>query len=420
MSSQEEELRSLSLSQLFARALTAASDASELNTNEEPTQALLRSAYSALSLAQSLLRARGVFSPNEQLEDVSTQGLVFMLVDVVAGEIVGRLTTKGRSDRLQRLAQCKANFESYIRMLDSYGVVEGEDREKLARTGARDPAKRREEKIRHYRWEKEVREKLELLALNRNPPMLEPPSNDYLLILSLLPSSSQTQPTSSSNSTRLSTANSVPSDSLLTGSSSSDDLRIYTISLLSLLYAQSLAQLESIKSETELLESMPADLELLDQGADDTRQRERENEGAAGTQASWRLDSVNRGGPDGKGELMDAKGKPLRPFTILPSGGAMDDRARLAAEVFRSGHRLPTMSIDEYLKNEFDSGNVITGGGQASEDAPTSSEILQIASENDGTRSGREADDQKRDKEEKWARYTDDNPKGAGNTMNRG
>ena len=143
MSNQEEELRSLSLSQLFARALIAASDASELNTNEEPTQvsssspslpsslslsflpfasltlrlslrykpiqALLQSAYSALSLAQSLLRARGVFSPNEQLEDVSTQGLVYMLVDVVAGEIVGRLTTKGRSDRLQRLAQCKVS-----------------------------------------------------------------------------------------------------------------------------------------------------------------------------------------------------------------------------------------------------------------------------------------------------------------------
>jgi len=56
----------------------------------------------------------------------------------------------------------QANFESYVRMLDSYGVIEGEDREKLARTGARDPAKRREEKIRHYRWEKEVREKLEV------------------------------------------------------------------------------------------------------------------------------------------------------------------------------------------------------------------------------------------------------------------
>lgn len=231
-------------------------------------------------------------------------------------------------------------------MLDSYSIVEGEDKEKLARTGARDPAKRREEKIRHYRWEKEVREKLEvstrpvprlsplrsaepslslhlqLLALNRNPPMLEPPSNDYLLILSLLPSNSLPQPTSATGSTRLSTANSVPSDSLLTGSSSSDDLRIYTVSLLSLLYAQSLAQLESIKSETELLESMPADLQLLDQGSDDVRQRERENEGAGGTQASWRLDSVNRGGPDGKGELMDAKGKVssrVSPPRLLPS-----------------------------------------------------------------------------------------------------
>lgn len=41
----------------------------------------------------------------------------------------------------------------------------------------------------------------------------------------------------------------------------------------------------------------------------------------------------------------------------------MDDRARLQDEVFRAGHRLPTMSIDDYLKNEWDTGRVITGGG---------------------------------------------------------
>ena len=56
----------------------------------------------------------------------------------------------------------QANFSSYVRLLDSYDVVPQDDREKLSRTGARDPAKRREEKIRHYRWEKEVREKLEV------------------------------------------------------------------------------------------------------------------------------------------------------------------------------------------------------------------------------------------------------------------
>lgn len=57
--------------------------------------------------------------------------------------------------------------------------------------------------------------------------------------------------------------------------------------------------------------------------------------------------------------------QPMRPFTILPSGGTMDDRARLQDEVFRAGHRLPTMSIDDYLKNEWDTGRVITGGGSA-------------------------------------------------------
>lgn len=37
--------------------------------------------------------------------------------------------------------------------------------------------------------------------------------------------------------------------------------------------------------------------------------REREREADEGVVAGWRLDTVNRGGPDGKGELMDDKGR---------------------------------------------------------------------------------------------------------------
>ena len=57
--------------------------------------------------------------------------------------------------------------------------------------------------------------------------------------------------------------------------------------------------------------------------------------------------------------------QPTQPFTILPSEGLQDlsDRARLGAEVFRSGHRLPTMTIDEYLEEERRRGNILTGGG---------------------------------------------------------
>lgn len=56
---------------------------------------------------------------------------------------------------------------------------------------------------------------------------------------------------------------------------------------------------------------------------------------------------------------------------------------------------------------------------KASEEAPTSNEILQLAAEQDGTVGAAEADEQKRVKDENWAVYTEENAKGAGNTMNR-
>lgn len=56
----------------------------------------------------------------------------------------------------------------------------------------------------------------------------------------------------------------------------------------------------------------------------------------------------------------------------------------------------------------------------ASENAPTSTEILQLASEQDGTRDAEEKEEEKRRKEEDWSVYTELNKKGAGNTMNRG
>ena len=56
----------------------------------------------------------------------------------------------------------------------------------------------------------------------------------------------------------------------------------------------------------------------------------------------------------------------------------------------------------------------------ASQSAPTSSEQLAIDAEMDGTAEGEIKAEEKRKKDENWARYTDENPRGAGNTMNRG
>lgn len=56
----------------------------------------------------------------------------------------------------------------------------------------------------------------------------------------------------------------------------------------------------------------------------------------------------------------------------------------------------------------------------ASQEAPTTSEQLAIDSEQDGTLFGEEKSEEKRKKDEEWARFTDVNLKGWGNTMNRG
>ena len=49
---------------------------------------------------------------------------------------------------------------------------------------------------------------------------------------------------------------------------------------------------------------------------------------------------------------------PLKPFILLPSRQDQT-RSRLQTQVFKSSHNLPTMSIDEYLRKEFQRGNVI-------------------------------------------------------------
>lgn len=51
---------------------------------------------------------------------------------------------------------------------------------------------------------------------------------------------------------------------------------------------------------------------------------------------------------------------------------------------------------------------------------PTSSEQLTMDAEEDGTAFGDAKSEEKRRKDEEWARFTDVNPRGAGNTMNRG
>lgn len=102
------------------------------------------------------------------------------------------------------------------------------------------------------------------------------------------------------------------------------------------------------------------------------------------------------------GPILDKNGKPLQPFTIVNS------RQQLRADVFRPGHNLPTMTIDEYLDEEKRRGGMIKGGGEASgKSTEVDEDNMAIADEE--TMKARE-----------WDEFKEANPRGSGNTINRG
>ena len=117
---------------------------------------------------------------------------------------------------------------------------------------------------------------------------------------------------------------------------------------------------------------------------------------------SERLDDPQRVTNGKGGPILSKAGKPLKPFTLL------DNRQKLRNGVFKPGHNLPTMTIDEYLEEERRRGGIIDGGGEQSGSAAEVDE------------DDMEKADQDTMKAREWDEYTESNPKGSGNTLNWG
>ncbi|KAG6880262.1 hypothetical protein C0992_001831 [Termitomyces sp. T32_za158] len=393
---------SVPLAVLFTQSLSSASKVSNLPTVDDYTQELIQSTLKDILTLSSRIAGLSLFSPNEMLEDISTSDLVYLLVPYVLAEVRGRVRTMEHGERILVLKQMQKDLKTFLSCLDNYEIVPQDERRLYDRRASAiaDPAKRRELKIKQYQKEKDLKARIESLRKRRRKtPLLDDVATDFDLIASLLPSESM--------------RSGDEEDDI--DSETEDILRQATLLLLRLKYAQTQSQLENLEQELELLaQAPPSPPRPSYQEADDRRTKIRKNDNDM-----WKLDAPQSSlGADGKGPLLDSSGKVLRPFTILPSNAA--ERARLQQQVFGPGHRLPTMSIDEYLQIEKERGNIITGGGPASETALTSSEQLSLDAEMDGTLDSEEKSETKRLKDENWARFTDENPRGAGNTMNRG
>lgn len=170
-------------------------------------------------------------------------------------------------------------------------------------------------------------------------------------------------------------------------------LRSYLMLLIVLHALRTANALESLLQEKELLQAPP-----MPEAPD------------APTDTTWRLDP-SWASPASDAPLLSESGRPLRPFTIIPK------REQLKSEVFRPSHRLPTMSIDEYLEEETRRGRILPS---TDKDAPTPRAQRQVESEQDGTRTAGEAEEAARQEAIYWDAYTESHRRGEGNTMNRG
>ncbi|TEB26606.1 serine/threonine protein phosphatase PP2A-associated protein [Coprinellus micaceus] len=396
MSSDED----VSLPSLYSGALLALSNAYNLPPSSTEKEELVISSLSTLKKVHSRIVELSLFSPNETVEDVTTHDLIYLTLPFVLAEAQSRQQLDTRSERLASLAQTQRYVKGFVSLLETYNIVPGAERELYGKqaSGIRDPAKKRQLKIDQFKKEKELKARIQTLRKKRSQqPVSDDFPSNFDLIASLLPSEPEVK------------------DDREIASETDEVLRETVLILLRLLYAQAQGQIEMLTQEVEMVKMMPSSPQLDAQRAEqDDRMKRREEEASM-----WRLDTPRpSGGPDGKGPLLDSSGRVLRPFTILPSDAG--ERQRLQSEVFGPSHNLPTMTIDDYLQVEKDSGRIITGGGPGSENQLTTSEQLQLDSEMDGTVDTEEKEEQKRQKDEKWARFADANPRGAGNTMNRG
>ncbi|KAJ4385171.1 Type 2A phosphatase-associated protein 42 [Neurospora sp. IMI 360204] len=365
----------------------------------------------AIKLYQSCLSqisALSLFSSNEGLEDLNTNDLPYLLVNYHLAELIQKIPspTPSPTERKRLLAQAREAYERYLHLLDSYEGLLNPTYKKLlerytdsptefsvAGSSASDPNARRNAKIANFKAEKELRQKLAYL---RQRP-------EYAAADLELDDDESTNQRGGGG-----------------GGSTGDEEVVRSVHLahLDLCTHLTFQALESLNRELEVLNMAPREPASLpsaqlrnnqggnDMGAqDDLRRRQG---GAADRDYSDKLDmpfSRLQGILGGSGPLLSKEGRPLRPFTLTGT------RQEIAKGVFRPGHNLPTMSIDEYLEEERRRGGIIEGGGEAS---------WKAGEKDPNDEDDHEKLDAETMKARAWDEFVEANPKGSGNTLNRG
>ncbi|KAI4124741.1 MAG: hypothetical protein LQ338_004659 [Usnochroma carphineum] len=331
--------------------------------SSSPTyQENLRAAIAAFHDCWQRAERSAIFSPNETEDDISSGDLQYLLINHFLGDLIRRDCS---ADRKVVLQEAQAAYERYLKLLDRYDMLSKADSDLyqryLSERGDFSLLSASDATARRNtkiaRYKQEQELKLKLEYLAQVPLGLE-----------------QDDPAS----------------------------REIYLAEIQLCTHNTFHALDIINQELKIISLMPltSPAPQPEEQAEDHRQRN----GIPKDSYSERLDPpISQLMSNGKaGPILSKYGKPLKPFTLL------DSRQRLRDGVFKQDHALPTMTMDEYLDEERRRGGIIDGGGGQSSGS-------QQVDEDD-----MEKADMETMKAREWDEYVEANPRGSGNTLNRG
>ncbi|KZS09683.1 Immunoglobulin-binding protein 1 [Daphnia magna] len=162
-------------------------------SNSPEYQTKVKMCIHILEDATRLVSALGLFSNNENVEEVATNDLKFFLLPVLLGDLNLKLNS---DDRLNILNVAEVYFQDFLQRCKDYSVtgLDIPDRDELVKfeepprhpgpMGFEEMARQREEKIRKFREAKDLESKLvELKRALENPSSDESTTRDYYILL---------------------------------------------------------------------------------------------------------------------------------------------------------------------------------------------------------------------------------------------
>lgn len=371
---EEEESEALSTLFLKAQRLYSEIDGSSAAGNDPDLQKQIREGIALFQRCSRLVRSAALFSSNESADELPTEHLRYLLTEFYIGDLARRISTTDLSLRPRHLRGARAALEHFCEAMDKLGLLPAADRNMLNEgTRPRDSGLRREQKIARLREGQAAQRRLKELML------------------------ADAREERSGGEVRM----------------DPDDRREMQLLVISDAVRKAVDEILSASQEIEMLEAMAA------------RAPDGPRSGGAGG-AGGRGFTVTHGRFASEEEDTRKAARPVAGPVIDPEDPDRPGisvvhidptfnvtREQVKATIFRPGHRLPTMSLEEFAEKEREEAMERSKKEAAAEEGrPVSYKTLEEM--------GREDDEAEVDrstlKDRNWDDWKDDHTKGVGNT----